>query len=129
MQTTPSLLLLPASRWPGIVAPDKVLPMSQMELNCVLMLNWIVWDRTILKFNCVNKKSYIYTKLNCLKLLSKWLNLAFNDLKRVDISQNKTTNTLSLSKTTSQITISSIQMGLNREWKLVVLLSFKNKNC
>ena len=25
--------------WPGVVAPDRVLSMGQIELNCVLMLN------------------------------------------------------------------------------------------
>ena len=57
--------------WPGVVAPDRVLSMGQTELNCLLMLtwiawnrtvfdietvltlNWIVWNRIILTFNCV----------------------------------------------------------------------------
>ena len=30
-----------------------------------LLLNWIIWNRTALTFNCVNK-FYTYTKLNCL---------------------------------------------------------------
>ena len=42
MQSTPSLPLLPASLWPPVVAPDSALSMGQRELNCVLMLNWIV---------------------------------------------------------------------------------------
>ena len=42
MQSTPSLSLLPSSlRLKGVV-PDRVLSMSQIELNCILMLNWIV---------------------------------------------------------------------------------------
>ena len=32
MQSTPSLLLLPVPLWPGVVAPDKVLSMRQIEL-------------------------------------------------------------------------------------------------
>ena len=43
MQSTPSLPLFPGPLWPGVVAPDKVLFMGQIELNC------------------------IYVKLNCLK--------------------------------------------------------------
>ena len=39
MQSTPSLPSLPGPLWPGMVAPDKVLPLGQIELNCVLMLN------------------------------------------------------------------------------------------
>ena len=34
-----SLPLLPGPLWPGLVAPDRVLYMGQIELNCVLMLN------------------------------------------------------------------------------------------
>ena len=44
MQSTPSL---PGSLWPGMVAPDKVLSMGQVELNCTLMLNWIAYNRTV----------------------------------------------------------------------------------
>ena len=51
MRSTPSLPLLPSSLWPGVVAPDRVLSMGQRELNCILMLNWIVWNRSVLTFN------------------------------------------------------------------------------
>ena len=34
-----SLPSLPGLFWPGVVAPDKVISMSQVELNCVFMLN------------------------------------------------------------------------------------------
>ena len=37
-----SIHLLPSLQgplWYGVVASDRVLPMSQIELNCVLMLN------------------------------------------------------------------------------------------
>ena len=30
------------STWPGVAAPDRSLSMGQIELNCVIMLNWIV---------------------------------------------------------------------------------------
>ena len=52
LQRTPSLPLLPGLLWPRVVAPDRVLFMGQIELNCVLMLNWIVWNRTI--YMCKN---------------------------------------------------------------------------
>ena len=53
MLSTPLLPLLPGPLWPEVVVPDRVLSMGQIELNCVLMLNWIVWNRTVLTFNCV----------------------------------------------------------------------------
>ena len=37
LQNTPSLPSLPGSL--GVVAPDMILTMSQIELNCILMLN------------------------------------------------------------------------------------------
>ena len=46
MQSTPSLPLFPGPLWPGEVAPDRVLDMGQIELKCILMLNWIIWNRT-----------------------------------------------------------------------------------
>ena len=39
MQSTPSLLLLPGPLWLRVIAPDRVLSMGQIELNCILMLN------------------------------------------------------------------------------------------
>ena len=39
MQGTPSLLLLPSSLWPGVVAPDRALSMGYIEQICVLMLS------------------------------------------------------------------------------------------
>ena len=36
MQSTPSLQSLPGSLWPREVASDRVLPMGQIELKCVL---------------------------------------------------------------------------------------------
>ena len=67
MLSTPSLPLLPGSLWPGVVAPDWVLSMGQIELNCVLMLNWIAWNRTVLTF-----KLCTYAKLNCCKWNYFW---------------------------------------------------------
>ena len=48
MQSTSSLPSLPCL--PGVVKPDRILSMGQKELNCVLMLHWIVWNRTVLLF-------------------------------------------------------------------------------
>ena len=39
MQSTPSFPSLPGPLWPAEVAPDRVLSMGHIELNCVLMLN------------------------------------------------------------------------------------------
>ena len=39
MWSTPSFPLLPDPLWHRVVAPDKVLSMGQIELNCVHMLN------------------------------------------------------------------------------------------
>ena len=47
MQSTLSLPLLPGPLWVGVVAPDRVLSMGQTELNCILMLNWIAWNRIV----------------------------------------------------------------------------------
>ena len=52
----------PRSTLARVVAHDTVLSMSQTEVNCVLMLNWIAWNRTVLTF-----KQRTYAKLNCLK--------------------------------------------------------------
>ena len=62
MRSTPSLPSLPVPLWTGAVAPDRVLSMTQKELNCVLILKWITWNRTVLTF-----KQRTYAKLNYLK--------------------------------------------------------------
>ena len=53
MRSTPSLPFLQGPLWPGVVAPNRVLSMGQIELNSVLMLNWIGWNRTV--FECLNR--------------------------------------------------------------------------
>ena len=47
MQSTSSLPLLAGPLWSGVVAPERVLSMGQIELNCLLMLNWIIWNTTV----------------------------------------------------------------------------------
>ena len=59
MQSTPSLPLLPGPLWSGVVVPDRVLSMSQIELNCVLMLNWIVWNETVFDVETVLMLNWI----------------------------------------------------------------------
>ena len=61
MQSTPLFPSLPGPLCPGVVAPDRVLSKGQKELNSVLMLNLIVWNRIVLTF-----KQSIDAKLNCL---------------------------------------------------------------
>ena len=39
MWSTPSLTSLTGPLWPGVVAPDRVLSIGPIELNCILMLN------------------------------------------------------------------------------------------
>ena len=39
MRSTPSLPSFPGPLWPGVVAPDRVLSMGQIELNCERLLN------------------------------------------------------------------------------------------
>ena len=58
MWSTPSLTLLQSPLWPGLVAPDRVLSIGQLEikhgfesllllpLNWSFMLNRLIWNRT-----------------------------------------------------------------------------------
>ena len=74
MQSTPSLPSLPGPLWPGVVAPDKgpIYGLNRinswfrvywfLHLNCVFMLNWTAWNRTVL-----TSKLCTYAKLNYLK--------------------------------------------------------------
>ena len=79
MRSTPLLSSLPGSLSPGVVAPERGLSIGQIELNCVLMLNWTAWNRFwdlnfVLMLNWIawNKivltfKLRTYAKLNCMK--------------------------------------------------------------
>ena len=53
MQSSPLLPSLSGPLFLGIIAPDRLLRIGQIELKCVRMLNWIVWHRTVLTFNCL----------------------------------------------------------------------------
>ena len=79
MQSTSSLSSLSGPLWLGVVVPDRVLSMGQIELNSILMLNWIAWNRTVFDIETVLKlnwtvwnrtvfdKNYTYNNLNYLK--------------------------------------------------------------
>ena len=60
MRSTPSLPSYPGPFWLGVVAPYKALSMGQIQLNSVLKLSWIVWNRTVVTFNCVWTKLSLY---------------------------------------------------------------------
>ena len=57
MRISLSLPSIPGSLWHGVVATYRVLSMDRIGLNWVLMLNWMVWNRTVLIFNCVWTKT------------------------------------------------------------------------
>ena len=59
--STASLPSLPDPLWAGMVALVRVLSMGLIELNSVLKLNWIAWNRTVL-----TSKLLTYAGLNCL---------------------------------------------------------------
>ena len=61
-RSTSSLPSFPGPLWHWRVALDRVLSIGQIELNCVLMLNWIAWNGTVLKF-----KRCTFAELNCFK--------------------------------------------------------------
>ena len=73
MQSTLSLPLLPGPLWPGMVAPDIY---GLNRTNCILMLNWIIWIRTVWlnwiawNRNILNIKLYLH--LN--RRVSSWGN-------------------------------------------------------
>ena len=56
MQSTPLLLSLPGQLWPEVIPPDRVQSMGQIELNCVLMLNWIIWNQLFLHLTVCKQK-------------------------------------------------------------------------
>ena len=74
MWSTSSLPSLPGPLWPVVVVLDAVLSMDQIELNCVLKLNWIAWNRTVWHLNCELILNWIVwngTAFACLSELSE----------------------------------------------------------
>ncbi len=53
MWSTPSWPSLPGLLWPGVVAPDRVQSMGQIELKGVLILNLIFKLRNYAKLICL----------------------------------------------------------------------------
>ena len=49
----PFIAIIPRS----ILARSGSTWLGQIELNCILMLNWIVWNRTVLRFFCLQTKT------------------------------------------------------------------------
>ena len=69
MRCTPSLPLLLSPLWPGVAAPDRVLSMGQIELNCVISLNWIVWNSLFLRSTvCKQKPVHMLNWIVCHKI-------------------------------------------------------------
>ena len=62
MKSTPPLSSLPGPLWPEMVTPHRALSIGQIEVNCVWMLNWIAWNRTIYmyKMKWINRTVYLY---------------------------------------------------------------------
>ena len=67
MWSTSSLPSLRDPIWFWVVSPDRALSMDQIEQDCVLLLNLISWNETVLIF-----KLCTYTKLKCLNLNCFW---------------------------------------------------------
>ena len=77
MQSTSSLPMLPGPLWPGVVAPDRVLSMSQIELFDLQtndMLNWIK-NRTVWSFNCVYTNNWCLIELLYLEIFNLFVGL------------------------------------------------------
>ena len=67
MQSTTSLPSLPGPLWPRVVTPDRVLSMGQIELNYVLMPNWIDWNRTVFDIETILMLNWIvWNRIVCL---------------------------------------------------------------
>ena len=64
MRNAPSSPSLSGPLWPGMVVPDRVLCMGQIALNCVLIWNWIVRNRTGFGINNLQWLRCHKTKLN-----------------------------------------------------------------
>ena len=74
MRNTPSMPSLPGLLWPGVEAPGRILSIGQIELKCVLKLNWIVWNRTVLTFNCLSAKTIFILNWIVWNLIQHWIN-------------------------------------------------------
>ena len=73
VQSTPSLLSLPGPPWPVVVEPLRFISIGQIELNCVLMLNGIALNRTVLTLKLFWYSTELF-KWNCFCMLNCMLN-------------------------------------------------------
>ena len=48
-----SMPSIPGPLWSRVVAPDRVICMGQIELNCMILLNSIAWNRTVWQLNWI----------------------------------------------------------------------------
>ena len=78
MQSIPSLPLFPDPLCPRVVAPDWVLSMGQIELKCVLMINWIVWSRTVFDIETVHMLNWIVWNGTVLCLKKNLASISYN---------------------------------------------------
>ena len=84
MGSTPSLPSLPGPLWPKVRAPDIVQSTGKIELKCLLMINWTVWNRTVFTFNWVLTKNSVLMLNWIVCKRSVW---SFNcELKMTDFS-------------------------------------------
>ena len=78
MQSNPSLPSLPGPLWPGMKAPDKgpIYGLNRtkqwlafsvfMHLNSVFMLNWIIWNKTVLTLTlCIAQSAEAVEYTDC----------------------------------------------------------------
>ena len=67
IRSTSLLPSLPGPLWPGMVATHRFLSIGQIELNCVLILNWVVWNRTVLYaiLNSLKKNLFMLNWIAC----------------------------------------------------------------
>ena len=72
MWNTSSLPSLQCPPWLGVVALDRVLSMGQRELNCVLLLHWITWNRTVFDIETVLTLNWIIWNRTALAFNCGW---------------------------------------------------------
>ena len=71
MRSTSSLPSLPGPLWPKLFAPDRMLYMGQIELNSELMLNWVIWNRTVFVCSTELFEIELFFDIECV-LMVKW---------------------------------------------------------
>ena len=76
MWSTPSLISLQYPYWPGVIAPEKFRSIGSIELNCVLVLNWITRNKLFWHLNYVlilNRIVLNKTVLTCKQRIYLWV--------------------------------------------------------